>query len=102
MQLASAFGPIIIAGIVSATLSSALASLISAPKVFQVSMDDRDVDYKYLYIVYYLYTCAFQVSIKRYMYNLYICCVRLQTERDCTTLKLSFHVAIIILVNLSF
>jgi len=36
MQLASAFGPIIIAGIVSATLSSALASLISAPKVFQV------------------------------------------------------------------
>lgn len=67
MQLASAFGPIIIAGIVSATLSSALASLISAPKVFQVSMDDRDVDYKYLYIVYYLYTCAFQVSIKRYM-----------------------------------
>jgi len=37
MQLASAFGPIIIAGIVSATLSSALASLISAPKVFQVN-----------------------------------------------------------------
>jgi len=36
MQLASAFGPIVIAGIVSATLSSALASLISAPKVFQV------------------------------------------------------------------
>jgi len=36
MQLVSAFGPIIVAGIVSATLSSALASLISAPKVFQV------------------------------------------------------------------
>uniref|UniRef100_A0A3Q3DZK0 Solute carrier family 12 member 3 n=1 Tax=Hippocampus comes TaxID=109280 RepID=A0A3Q3DZK0_HIPCM len=35
MSLASAFGPLITAGIFSATLSSALASLVSAPKVFQ-------------------------------------------------------------------
>lgn len=37
MQMVSAFGPITIAGIISATLSSALASLVSAPKVFQVN-----------------------------------------------------------------
>ena len=36
MQLTSGFGPITVAGIISATLSSALASLVSAPKVFQV------------------------------------------------------------------
>ncbi|KAK7895835.1 hypothetical protein WMY93_021160 [Mugilogobius chulae] len=35
MSLVSGFGPIITAGIFSATLSSALASLVSAPKVFQ-------------------------------------------------------------------
>ena len=38
MQMISGFGPITIAGIISATLSSALASLVSAPKVFQVSV----------------------------------------------------------------
>lgn len=37
MSMVSGFGPIITAGIFSATLSSALASLVSAPKVFQVS-----------------------------------------------------------------
>ena len=36
MQIISAWGPITVAGIISATLSSALASLVSAPKVFQV------------------------------------------------------------------
>lgn len=36
MSMVSGFGPIITAGIFSATLSSALASLVSAPKVFQV------------------------------------------------------------------
>lgn len=36
MTLVSGFGPLIIAGTFSATLSSALASLVSAPKVFQV------------------------------------------------------------------
>ncbi|KAF3848706.1 hypothetical protein F7725_015203 [Dissostichus mawsoni] len=35
MSMVSGFGPIISAGIFSATLSSALASLVSAPKVFQ-------------------------------------------------------------------
>ncbi|KAK3522168.1 hypothetical protein QTP70_026982, partial [Hemibagrus guttatus] len=35
MSLVSGFGPLITAGIFSATLSSALASLVSAPKVFQ-------------------------------------------------------------------
>lgn len=33
----SAYGPIVTAGIFAATLSSALASLVGAPKVFQVS-----------------------------------------------------------------
>lgn len=37
MQVVAAFGPIVISGIFAATLSSALASLVSAPKVFQVS-----------------------------------------------------------------
>lgn len=36
MSLVSGFAPLISAGIFSATLSSALASLVSAPKVFQV------------------------------------------------------------------
>jgi len=35
MELVSAFGPLIYAGCFAATLSSALASLVSAPKVFQ-------------------------------------------------------------------
>ena len=38
MEMISAFGPIVTAGIFAATLSSALASLVSAPKVFQVRM----------------------------------------------------------------
>lgn len=36
MSLVSAFAPLISAGIFGATLSSALACLVSAPKVFQV------------------------------------------------------------------
>ena len=35
-ELISGYGPIVYAGIFAATLSSALASLVSAPKVFQV------------------------------------------------------------------
>jgi len=35
IELVSAFGPLIYAGCFAATLSSALASLVSAPKVFQ-------------------------------------------------------------------
>lgn len=34
--MVSAFGPLVTAGIFAATLSSALTSLVSAPKVFQV------------------------------------------------------------------
>ncbi|XP_055947587.1 solute carrier family 12 member 3-like [Argiope bruennichi] len=41
METVSAFGPIIYAGIFAATLSSALASLVSAPKVFQALCKDR-------------------------------------------------------------
>nr|AGX01628.1 Na+:K+:2Cl- cotransporter 1b [Monopterus albus] len=41
MGLVSAFGPLITAGIFSATLSSALASLVSAPKVFQALCKDN-------------------------------------------------------------
>lgn len=36
IELVSGFGPLIYAGCFAATLSSALASLVSAPKVFQV------------------------------------------------------------------
>lgn len=38
MSVVSGFGPLITAGVFSATLSSALASLVSAPKVFQVGV----------------------------------------------------------------
>jgi len=41
MSMVSGFAPLISAGIFSATLSSALASLVSAPKIFQVSMDAK-------------------------------------------------------------
>ncbi|KAK7115937.1 solute carrier family 12 member 3-like [Littorina saxatilis] len=41
MSVASAFEPLIYAGIFSATLSSALASLVSAPKVFQALGKDK-------------------------------------------------------------
>uniref|UniRef100_A0A3Q2R0I0 Solute carrier family 12 member 2 n=1 Tax=Fundulus heteroclitus TaxID=8078 RepID=A0A3Q2R0I0_FUNHE len=41
MSLVSSFGPLISAGIFSATLSSALASLVSAPKVFQALCKDN-------------------------------------------------------------
>lgn len=41
IQLVSVFGPLIFAGCFAATLSSALASLVSAPKVFQALCKDR-------------------------------------------------------------
>ncbi|XP_072928176.1 solute carrier family 12 member 2 isoform X2 [Hemitrygon akajei] len=41
MSLASGFAPLITAGIFSATLSSALASLVSAPKIFQALCKDN-------------------------------------------------------------
>uniref|UniRef100_A0A3Q3JLY4 Solute carrier family 12 member 1 n=1 Tax=Monopterus albus TaxID=43700 RepID=A0A3Q3JLY4_MONAL len=47
MTMVSGFGPLITAGTFSATLSSALASLVSAPKVFQALCKDNI--YKALY-----------------------------------------------------
>ncbi|CAF0929755.1 unnamed protein product [Brachionus calyciflorus] len=41
MQMVSLWGPIITAGIFSASLSSALASLVSAPKVFKAVCEDK-------------------------------------------------------------
>uniref|UniRef100_A0A0N5C767 Solute carrier family 12 member 1 n=1 Tax=Strongyloides papillosus TaxID=174720 RepID=A0A0N5C767_STREA len=41
MEMSSVWGPLITAGIFAATLSSALASLVSAPKVFQAVCKDR-------------------------------------------------------------
>ncbi|EDW41250.1 GM24663 [Drosophila sechellia] len=41
IELVSAFGPLIYAGCYAATLSSALASLVSAPKVFQALCKDE-------------------------------------------------------------
>lgn len=39
MSMVSAVAPLITAGIFGATLSSALACLVSAPKVFQVTIE---------------------------------------------------------------
>lgn len=41
IELVSVFGPLIYAGCFAATLSSALASLVSAPKVFQALCKDE-------------------------------------------------------------
>lgn len=41
IEMISFFGPLIYAGIFAATLSSALASLVSAPKVFQALCKDK-------------------------------------------------------------
>jgi solute carrier family 12 sodium/potassium/chloride transporter 2 len=41
MELMSIFGPIIYAGCFAATLSSALACLVSAPKIFQALCTDK-------------------------------------------------------------
>ena len=41
MTKVAGWGPLITAGIVAATLSSALASLVSAPKVFQVMVKNQ-------------------------------------------------------------
>jgi len=41
MELMSYFGPIIYAGCFAATLSSALACLVSAPKIFQALCKDK-------------------------------------------------------------
>ncbi|KAG8279883.1 Solute carrier 12 [Homalodisca vitripennis] len=41
MELVSVFGPLIYAGCFAATLSSALGSLVSAPKVFQALCNDK-------------------------------------------------------------
>ncbi|GIX82292.1 solute carrier family 12 member 2 [Caerostris extrusa] len=41
MEMVSAFSPVIYAGIFAATLSSALASLVSAPKIFQALCKDK-------------------------------------------------------------
>lgn len=42
IELVSGFGPLIYAGCFAATLSSALASLVSAPKVFQVKKQNKN------------------------------------------------------------
>ncbi|XP_052099973.1 solute carrier family 12 member 3-like [Mytilus californianus] len=47
--VASAFRPIILAGIFSATLSSALASMIGAPKVFQALAKDKLFPYIHIF-----------------------------------------------------
>jgi amino acid transporter len=41
MEMVSVYGPIITAGIVAASLSSALASMVSAPKIFQAVCADK-------------------------------------------------------------
>lgn len=45
IELVSGFGPLIYAGCFAATLSSALASLVSAPKVFQVLFAKQNQHY---------------------------------------------------------
>lgn len=41
IEISSLFGPLITAGIIAASLSSALASLVSAPKIFQAVCKDK-------------------------------------------------------------
>lgn len=53
IELVSIFGPLIYAGCFAATLSSALASLVSAPKVFQVSF--LSVFLIYMKLVFFFY-----------------------------------------------
>ena len=53
MTMISGFGPLITIGIFAATLSSALASLVSAPKVFQVRLLGVLNVSKYLIVQYY-------------------------------------------------
>lgn len=55
MSLVSYFGPLITAGIFSATLSSALASLVSAPKVFQVRNKLSYFTLIYFIVIYFLF-----------------------------------------------
>ena len=45
IELVSGFGPLIYAGCFAATLSSALASLVSAPKVFQVNIPTNNIQH---------------------------------------------------------
>lgn len=47
--MVSAWGPVIYAGIFAATLSSALASLVSAPKVFQALCKDKLFPYIHIF-----------------------------------------------------
>ena len=49
MELVSAFGPLNYAGCFAATLSSALACLVSAPKVFQALCKDRLFPYLHVF-----------------------------------------------------
>ncbi|XP_067144438.1 solute carrier family 12 member 2-like isoform X2 [Centruroides vittatus] len=49
MKLVAAFDPLIYAGIFAATLSSALASLVSAPKVFQALCKDKLFPYIHVF-----------------------------------------------------
>ena len=45
MEKISIWGPLILSGIIAATLSSALSSLVSAPKVFQAVCQDKIFPY---------------------------------------------------------
>ena len=49
MELVSAFGPLNYAGCFAATLSSALASFVSAPKVFQALCRDKLFPYLHVF-----------------------------------------------------
>ena len=62
-MIASYFGPIVTAGIFAATLSSALASLVSAPKVFQV------LSY-YFYINSFIYLLLFRGCVRTKFFRL--------------------------------
>lgn len=72
--MVSAFGPLTIAGIVSATLSSALASLVSAPRVFQVSLMKFIIKISLLFMLgtyYYLLIAVYQrLSLLCQLFNI--------------------------------
>lgn len=58
IELVSVFGPLIYAGCFAATLSSALASLVSAPKVFQVRRELLFFLHIFLHLHHFFRHCA--------------------------------------------
>ena len=73
MAMVSALSPIVTAGIFAATLSSALASLVSAPKIFQVC----NIIYMYMSVRIYngtvMYRTLYVISLNFDLFSQRVC-----------------------------